>query len=97
MNTCYQLFNALARGWRAPRTQFIVAELQGTMPSYRVMPIYDHMKKDPVKHDSLKERIKGLKRRLRGNPLDATARANLQTYQTELDLRRSGNPTDFHV
>lgn len=92
--TCYQLFNALGRGWRAPSTVFVIMPLDD-FPSYRVMPvsILRKVQDKDVKHDSLKERIKGLKRRLRGNPFDATARSNLERYETELAARRSGKPT----
>ena len=96
MNNCYHLFSALSRGWRAPGPKFVLNELPGG--GHRVMPIYDHMKSDPVKHDNLQGRIKGLTKRLRRNPLDAKAMDNLERYQTELGLRRLGKPTpDFHV
>jgi len=91
--TCYHLFSALARGFRAPKTAFVLGEVpnKAGIPSWRVMPIYDILKNPKVPHDSLKERIKGLKRS-GGDP------ERIAYLQTELDARRAGNPTpDFQL
>jgi len=61
----------------------------------RSVGLYPIFRKDKKKkHDSLKERCKHFRRVLRGNPLNASARASLNFYQTELDARRAGNPTE---
>ncbi len=82
-----QDLQAVAQGFRAP-----VRHVQ--IRPDRSVGLYKSLRGDPKKHDSLRERIKSCRKALRLNVLDATARANLKYYQTELALRLSGKPTE---
>jgi len=78
---------AVAQGYRAPVRHVQIRE-------DRSVGLYKSLRQDSKKHDSLKERIKHYRRVLKGNPLNASARASLAHYVTEYDNRLAGNPTE---
>ena len=78
---------AVAQGYRAPKRTVRIRE-------DRSITLYKNLGQDRPKHDSLKERVKHYKRLLKGNPLNASARAEFTRLNDELLARRAGNPTE---
>ena len=44
---CYRVFRALQSGWRAPRNSFVLHDIPGPVPGYRVFEIQDWMNTYP--------------------------------------------------
>jgi len=95
--TCYQLFNALARGFRPQPRSVVIGILEDG--DTRVMPVrhLEAMQERP-KHDGLGERIRRTRQKLRlvlkGGAKDSHYYDELAVLEDEMAARRAGNPTE---
>jgi len=76
----------VASGYRAPKRSVRIRE-------DRSITLYKSMGQPRKSHDSLRERIKGMKRLL-AIADDGYFASKLARYEAELQARRAGNPTE---